>query len=165
MNDCAFELTGKQPGPNDKRPWVRYERIDASAVKDALRLFEYGFSDGSDMLDGAYFRDIILSEIPAAENQIKRIAVARPQADAWLGPAPLSWTELRDMQTEISFNGTYIGERERILLMNTVPGRHEISMLELPLDRQRGWWDYVLEDICVFRSAFWRGLDLAESLA
>ncbi len=165
MNDRAFELTGKSFGINENRRWVRYAQIDPSAVRDALRLFEYGFSDGCKMLDGAYCRDIILSEIPDRKNAVEQIAVARPQADKWLGPAPLSWTELRDMQTEVNFNGTYIGERERIRLLNRLPGQRQILIFELPLDRQRGWWDYVLEDICVFRSAFWRGLELAKSLS
>ncbi len=162
MNDRAFELTGKRVGPHPYRR-VRYERIDSSAVRNALRLYEYGFADRSEMIDGAYIRDIILSEIPdETNNSIDRIAVARPQASKWLGPAPLSWTELRDMQTEINFNGTYFGECDRIFWMNE-RGKRPIKILELPLDCQRGWWDYVLEDIDVFRSAYWRGLELAES--
>ncbi len=39
-----------------------------------------------------------------------------------------------------------------------------ISILELPLAEARTWWDYVVESEQIFRSAYWRGVELAEYL-
>ena len=164
-------LTGKRWGRNNAdRPWIKYRPITPQGVEDALRLYEYGFGGGSSLLDGAYFRGIILSEIPNPSGEIDRIAVIRPQADRWIGPAPLSWVEMKDMQTEVNFNGTYFGERERIRLMNRrrkkghANDMKQIALLELPLNEQRGWFDYIFENEDVFTSACIRGMALANYL-
>jgi len=173
LNRRAQELTGKKPGEhNRKRPYVKYCEITPEAVRDALRLYEYGFSEGSTKLDGAYFREIILSEIPNKDrNHIDRIAVVRPLSDSWIGPPPLSWVEMKDMQTEVNFNGTYYGERERIRQINDLAedpdlqGRfRHIALIELPINVQRGWADYLFEDENVFLCACSRGLAVAENL-
>lgn len=44
--------------------------------------------------------------------------VGRPLADRWLGDAPSSLIELRDMQTEVNFLGSYLGEKGQIELIN-----------------------------------------------
>jgi hypothetical protein len=171
LNATAVGLTGKRWGrSNADRPWIKYRPITPQGVEDALRLYEYGFGGGSSLLDGAYFRGIILSEIPNPSGEIDRIAVIRPQADRWIGSAPLSWVEMKDMQTEVNFNGTYFGERERIRLMNRrrkkghANDMKQIALLELPLNEQRGWFDYIFENEDVFTSACTRGMALADYL-
>jgi hypothetical protein len=175
MNARASELTGKTLGePNESRPWVEYHAIDEAGVRDALWLYEYGFPERRSCIDGAYLRGLVLSEIPAASNEIDRIAVVRPQAERWIGEPPLSWVEMKDMQTEVSFNGGYMGERERIRMVNAladkqVPGSRgaswrRVTLLELPLNVQRGWFDYILESEDVFRDAYWRGRELCDYL-
>ena len=68
------------------------------------------------------------------------------------------------MQTEVNFHGSYLGEKGHIELINQliatnhpVPppsGATHIDFLEVEMDRQRGWWEYVLECEDVFNSAF-----------
>jgi hypothetical protein len=165
MNDKAAELTGHTPGTNsNSRDWVRYRAITPEAVRDALRLYEYGFDLPGNLIDGAYLRGLILNEIPHANNGISTIVVGRPLTSRWLGDAPSSLTELRDMQTEVNFHGSYLGEKGHIELINQliesnhpVPppsGATHIDFLEVEMDRQRGWWEYVLECEDVFNSAF-----------
>jgi hypothetical protein len=83
----------------------------------------------------------------------------------------MSNVELQSLQTQVGFNATYIGERERIRLMNRLSGQltwdtqpKQISILELPLAEPRTWWDYVVESEQIFRSAFWRGVELVKYL-
>jgi hypothetical protein len=162
LNRKACDLMHKSYGANKNRPWITYSAIDEEAVRAALKIYEYGFAGGSQTLDGAYLRGIILSELPdEAHNAVDRIAVIRPQADAWIGDAPLSWVEMKDMQTEVNLNGSYYGERERIRMFNHPPpgvtAKRHVTLLELPLRVQRGWLDYILEDPDIFRDAYWRG--------
>ncbi len=68
------------------------------------------------------------------------------------------------MQTEVNFHGSYLGEKGHIELINQliasnhpVPppsGATHIDFLEVEMDRQRGWWEYVLECEDVVNSAF-----------
>jgi hypothetical protein len=165
MNRKAVELTGHSPGTNsNSRDWVRYRAITPEAVRGALRLYEYGFDLPGNLIDGAYLRSIILNEIPHARNGISKIVVGRPLTSRWLGDSPSSLTELRDMQTKVNFHGSYLGEKGHIELINQlITSKHPVSppsgatridFLEVEMDRQRGWWEYVLESEDVFNSAF-----------
>ena len=167
MNAKAAALTGHNLGmKSNRRNWVRYEAITPNAVRDALRLYEYGFDQPGNLIDGAYLRGIILNEIPHSENGISKIVVGRPLTSRWLGDAPSSLTELRDMQTEVNFHGSYLGEKGQIELINQMiatnhpvppqPNATHIDIYEVEMDRQRGWWEYVLECEDVFNSAFHR---------
>jgi hypothetical protein len=168
MNKAAFALTGKKPGLHDRKSWIEYFPITPQTTEQALYLYQYGFKSDTRTVDGAYVRDVILSEIPSDKNQIDRIAAIRPQPDNWLGGPPLSNVELQSLQTQVGFNATYIGERERIRLMNHLADRlkdtKQISILELPLAEARTWWDYVVESEQIFRSAYWRGVELVNYL-
>jgi hypothetical protein len=167
LNRKAEELTGHTAGTTSKsRPWVNYRAITADGVRDALRLYEYGFDLPGNLIDGAYLRGIIMNEIPRSGNGISTIVVGRPLASRWLGEAPSSLVELRDMQTEVNFHGSYLGEKGQIELINQLidshypimppPNATPIKILEVEIDRQRGWWEYVLECEEVFNSAFHR---------
>jgi PAS domain-containing protein len=171
LNPAAQRLTGKKIGQHETRSWIEYRPVNPDTVEQALYLYQYGFNSGTKTVDGAYVRDVILSEIPSENNQIDRIAAVRPQPDNWLGDAPQSNVELQSLQTQVAFNATYIGERERIRLMNRLSGQLKwdtqpkpISILELPLCEPRTWWDYVVESDLIFRSAFWRGQALVNYL-
>lgn len=181
MNEQAFRLTGKRAQRSTSRPWVVYAPITAEALRDALRLYEYGFEDHPDQIDGAYIRDLIVSEIPHADNAIATICVVRPQARGWKGPAPTSLIEREDLKTEVNFNGSYLGERQRIDWVNRLleaaersgvrptlaealradPGNplgvllngRRVTIVEVPLQGQRGWLDYALESQAVFDAA------------
>jgi hypothetical protein len=171
MNEAALKLTGKSVGPHHAKGWIDYQPITSATAEQALYLYQFGFKDSGLTVDGAYVRDVILSEIPSENNEIDRIAAVRPQPDNWLGGPPLSNVDLQSLQTQVAFNATYIGERERIRLMNRLAGRlkddarpRQIGILELPLAEARTWWDYVVESEQIFRSAYWRGVELVKYL-
>jgi len=171
MNEAALKLTGKTIGPHHSKSWIDYQPITAATAEQALYLYQYGFKNSTQTVDGAYVRDVVLSEIPSENNEIDRIAAVRPQPDNWLGGPPMSNVELQSLQTQVAFNATYIGERERIRLMNRLSGQlkgdtqpKQVSILELPLAEPRTWWDYVVESEQIFRSAYWRGVELVEYL-
>lgn len=171
MNKAALKLTGKTLGRHSAKSWIEYQPITAATAEQALYLYQYGFKTSTQTVDGAYCRDVILSEVPSENNEIDRIAAVRPQPDNWLGGPPLSNVELQSLQTQVGFNATYIGERERIRLMNRLSGQlkwdtqpRRVSILELPLAEPRTWWDYVVESEQIFRSAYWRGIELVKYL-
>lgn len=171
MNEAALKLTGKTLGVHERKSWIDYQPITAATAEQALYLYQYGFKNSTQTVDGAYARDVVLSEIPSENNEIDRIAAVRPQPDNWLGGPPLSNVDLQSLQTQVAFNATYIGERERIRLMNRLSGRfkdeartRQIAILELPLAEARTWWDYVVESEQIFRSAYWRSVELVKYL-
>jgi hypothetical protein len=171
MNEAALKLTGKSIGPHQAKSWIDYQPITAATAEQALYLYQYGFKNSTQTVDGAYVRDVVLSEIPSENNEIDRIAAIRPQPDNWLGGPPLSNVDLQSLQTQVAFNATYIGERERIRLMNRLAERfkddtqpRQIAILELPLAEARTWWDYVVESEQIFRSAYWRAVELIKYL-
>ena len=161
-----------------------YQAITPEAVRDALWLYNYGFDpderpEDEMFVDGAYFREIILNEL----TPVDRIYVARPINHRWLGPLPTNYADLEDFKTKLNFNGTYDGERHQILLINKLfrdgvlkpagsdpdtqarghsSGRkkagngdyHPIQLIEVEIDMQRGYLDYVFEDMAVFDRAY-----------
>jgi hypothetical protein len=92
---------------NRYRDRTYYQAITPDAVRNGLWLYEYGF-DPEDRprepeltLDGAYFREIILSELTWA----RRIYVARPINFRWMGALPTNFAGLQDLKTKVAFNG------------------------------------------------------------
>jgi hypothetical protein len=171
MNKVALKLTGKKVGPHVSKGWINYQPITAATAEQALYLYQYGFKNSTQTVDGAYVRDVVLSEIPSGNNDIDRIAAVRPQPDNWLGGPPMSNVDLQSLQTQVAFNATYIGERERIFLINRLAGElkrdpplKQVAILELPLAEPRTWWDYVVESEQIFRSAYWRSVELVKYL-
>ncbi len=135
---------------------TEYREITPSAVKDALRLYEYGFGkDYSGHLDGAYYRQIMLSELAyPADN----IFVARPINYEWIGSRlPTGLPGLEDLKTKVGFNGSYAGERDKIYLINklikdgALGDRYKkIELIEIEIRIQRGYFDYIYENLDVF---------------
>ena len=92
------------------------------------------------------------------------------------GPLPSSFPAGKDLETEVSFNGAYIGERDKIDLMNKVGSQlrdileqltktgldvpdqlrdkldkyHQIEVIDVEIQTQRGYFDYVFEDMDTF---------------
>jgi hypothetical protein len=135
----------------------------------------YGFDEADKRLDGAYYRQMILSEL--CTPTIDRIFAVRPLNAAWKGPLPTTFPAGKDLETEVSFNGSYIGERDKIALMNKVGSEmrdilehltktgvdvpdqlrdrldkyHHIDVIDVEIQTQRGYFDYVFEDMDTFR--------------
>lgn len=138
------------------RPRTVYKDIRPNYVKDALWIYQYGF-ENSNMLDGAFYRQIMLSELTLCNV----IFVARPINSKWLGKLPSAYIEMEDMKTEVSFNGSYAGEKDKIELINKLIGNgvinnpqyHDIKIEEIDMQTQESFFDYVFEDMRVFDQA------------
>jgi PAS domain-containing protein len=163
VNPRARQLLGVEPGSRKKyRDRTIYKEITPGYVRDALWLYEYGFEGDFSALDGCYYRQIMLSELSSANA----IFVARPLNTKWVHELPSSYIEREDLKTEVSLNGIYAGEREKILTINKLRDEnvalqekyHHIELVEIELgvDVQRGFYDYVFEDPNVFEAAYGR---------
>jgi hypothetical protein len=175
LNEVAREKLGREYGtPASYRAHTKYARITPDAVRSALWLYMYGFDDAEKRLDGAYYREMILSELCAPT--IDRIFAVRPLNAEWKGPLPTTFPAGKDLETEVSFNGAYIGERDKIDLMNKVGSEmrdilehltktgvpvpdqlrdkldkyHQIDVIDVDIETQRGYFDYVFEDMDTF---------------
>ena len=171
LNRRAFDLLGF------KEPWdlhgvyhrpsrfrTEYCPITPSAVRDALWIYEYGMPNDGGSLDGAYYRQMILDELARART----IIAVRPVNFKWIGAFPHSWIGQQDLKTETNFNGSYVGEREKILVVNELlsknkipseedekQGYHEINFKEIEIEFQEGFFDYTRESLKIFERA-WR---------
>jgi hypothetical protein len=137
-----------------------YCEITPSALRDALRLYEYGFdADYHGHLDGAYYRQIMLSELASATD----IFVARPIKYKWIGRRlPTGLAGIEDLKTKVGFNGSYAGERDKIKLINKLiddgalngDRYKKINLIEIEMELHRGYFDYIYESLEVFDSAY-----------
>jgi hypothetical protein len=176
LNEVARKQLGREYGtPASYRAHTKYAKITPDAVRSALWLYMYGFDDADKRLDGAYYREMILSEL--CTPTIDRIFAVRPLNAEWKGPLPSTFPAGKDLETEVSFNGAYIGERDKIDLMNKVGAEmrdileqltktgvpvpsqlrdkldkyHQIDVIDVDIETQRGYFDYVFEDMDTFR--------------
>ncbi len=158
LNEAAKKALDLKPG--DKKVYrdrTIYKDVTSAYVRDGLWLYQYGFEGDFTEIDGAYYRQILLSELAVVET----IYVARPVNHKWLGPMPTSFIALEDMKTEINFNGTYAGERDKILLINkplkekalSDQKYHHIDLVEIEIATQPSFFDYVFEKQHVFDAA------------
>lgn len=160
LNPKAKYLLKKEPGKRDGYPDYRtrtlYKDIKPEYVKNGLWLFQYGFEECS-IIDGCYFRGVMLSEAAIAKN----VFVARPINHKWIGKLPTNYIENEDLKTEVFFNGSYQGERDKIQLVNkfiekgVIPAEkyHPIDLREIEIETQRGFFDYIFENIGTFDRA------------
>ena len=158
LNGKAWEALGiTEEGQSGYRLRTYYFKITPDSVKDALWLYQYGFPEGITTIDGAYYRQIMLSELVGAD----KIFVVRPVNHEWLSKLPVSDVGAQDLQTELLFNGSYIGERDKIALINTLIAEGKLSsaefrpieLVELEIPTQQGFFDYVFEKPSVFNDA------------
>lgn len=162
LNPKAKELLDKEPGEKSAhRSRTLYKDIKPEYVRNGLWLFQYGFEECS-IIDGCYFRGVMLSEAAIAKN----IFVARPINKKWIGKLPTNYIENEDLKTEVFFNGSYQGERDKIELINSLLPKeeakleegvlkkyHDVKLCEIEMETQRGFFDYLFEDIGVFDRA------------
>src|SRR5262249_46580449 len=129
-------------------------------------------------VDGAYFRQIMLSELTWA----KTIYIIRPLHFHWSGEMPVSCGGLEDLKTKMAFNGADIGEKNQIELVNKMledlklhanskaeyrwilNKYHSIALKEIEMKRPRGFFGYVFEDIHVFDKAYKDSLRMLPAL-
>ncbi len=151
------------------RQRTEYKKMSAKSVREALWLYQYGFERGQYIFDGAYFRQIMLSELVIAN----KIYVARPINKKWIGNPPDTYIGLEDLKTETSFNGTYAGERDKIELINKLVKKgdgqstildeyHYIDLIEVEIQTQEGFFDYTYEKMEVFNNAREQTLSILE---
>ncbi|MFO0949869.1 MAG: hypothetical protein U0835_01695 [Isosphaeraceae bacterium] len=164
LNERARTLLNVDYGESNRyRPRSTYDRTTADAVRESLWIFEYGPpAKGGERLDGAYYRQIMLSEMAPART----IYVARPINFRWGQAVPTSWSRLQCLKTAVNFNGSYSAERDKILLVNKLmrmpgvgealkeEGFHEITLVELEIDRDPDFFDYARESLDVFDDAY-----------
>lgn len=179
LNDAAREmLSGRKRGskyaPGSRssyRERTVYQAITPDAVRDGLWLYNYGF-DPEDrprahelFLDGACFRDVLLSEL----TPVRHIYAVRPVNYRWMGALPTNYADLEDLKTKVAFNGAYDGERHQIFLINKLCREeafadrdgdrepyHHVELEELEIALPRGYLDYAFEDMAVFENAYRR---------
>ena len=157
MNRKAFDLHDKRPGAaSEHRSRTVYEEITPGSVRDGLWIYQYGLA-GREGFDGCYFRQTMLSEAAVTPT----IFACRPINHHWLGELPNSYVEGEDLKTEVFMNGAYQGERDKIKLVNKLlekqaldPSQyHPISLVEVEIEVQRGYFDYIFEDKSIFDRA------------
>ena len=150
---------------NPYRPYRHYKDITPQAIKEALWLYQYGFTQdeaiSEKVVDGVYFRDVMLAELSPADI----IFSVRPINQRWLGTKlPTNYLELEDLKTVVSFNSCYAAERSQIEIINSLldknlltptqgKGYHRITVVDLEIQIQRDYFDYILESQTVFDQA------------
>jgi hypothetical protein len=166
LNPKAQSVIDKNPGDKSRhRSRTIYKSITPQYVRDGLWIYQYGFEQCA-MLDGAFYRDVMLWELKQADD----IYVARPVKYKWLGALPSSFIEMEDMKTEVFFNGSYQGERDKLMLLEKLrervtsavaegntrelilsdPYMHCAKLHEIEIESQESFYDYIFEDLPVF---------------
>ena len=150
-------------------PQTEYKEISEEAVKQALWLLCYGL-DGHRYIDGAYRRQIILSELTMCD----KIFVVKPQpCRIDKGDVPTNYFGVQDFQTEIWLNSSYDSEvadlshhaarhaYKRAIessgkkLPTPVP-EHEpetIDLVPISRDKPLGYFNYFVEHLSNFDDA------------
>jgi hypothetical protein len=133
--------------------------ITAQAVESALWLSLYGFDHlpQPDLMDGAYHRACLVSEL----HEFDRIFVARPLAQGWLGKAPSNWFEVQDWQTEMWFSAGYKAEVDALRQINglvaqgrlAAPYKH-VELIEIAPPTPVGFFNYFIERRSVYERAY-----------
>jgi hypothetical protein len=133
--------------------------ITAQAVESALWLSLYGFDHlpQPDLMDGAYHRACLVSEL----HEFDRIFVARPLAQGWIGKAPSNWFEVQDWQTEMWFSAGYKAEVRTLRQINGLvaegrlgaPYKH-VELIEIAPPTPVGFFNYFIERRSVYDRAY-----------
>jgi hypothetical protein len=162
-NDAAMRFMKKEYEEVDEGGVV-YKRITPDAVENALWLYLYGFATNK-KVDGAYHRQIIMRELHRANV----IFAVRPQNQLWVGDLPSNMVDMRDFEIELWFNSSYAGEVAEIGLVNKLieqkllapavdgPKKkydHPIELISIDIGRNRGFFDYFVEDVATYQEAY-----------
>jgi hypothetical protein len=123
---------------------TEYRPIDADAVRAALWLTLYGFSnryEGETAIDGAYQRQLIMSELTSCDV----IYAIRPQASAWRGRPPGNYFEVQDFNTEMWLNSSFAAEVAGLWAANRDGAREPIRIEPITMRRPLGYFNYFAE--------------------
>lgn len=149
-NEAAFGFIGRHA--EEQRRHVipgedmltEYRRIDAEAVRAALWLSLYGFSnryEGEIAIDGAYQRQLIMSEL----TRCNVIYAIKPQASAWHDRAPGNYFEVQDFNTEMSLNASFAAEVAGLWAAKRDPAQGPIEITPITMRRPLGYFNYFVE--------------------
>lgn len=154
----ATKSVARHHGKSDQEE-IDLQPITAEAIQSALWLSLYGFDrlPQPHLIDGAYFRACIVSEL----HMFDRIFVARPLAQGWLGKAPRNYFEVQDWQTEMWFSVGYKAEVDALNQINgLVAAGHlkapfkKVDLIEIAPDTPAGFFNYFVERKDVYARAF-----------
>jgi hypothetical protein len=151
-NDAAFEFLGRSPAdvrehdiPGEDIS-TEYRPIDGDAVRAALWLSLYGFSNryaGETAIDGAYQRQLIMSELTSCDV----IYAVKPQASAWAGRPPGNYFEVQDFNTEMWFNTSFAAEVAGLRAFKRDARRGPIRIEPITMRRPLGYFNYFVEKL------------------
>jgi hypothetical protein len=124
---------------------TEYRPIDADAVRAALWLTLYGFSNryqGETVIDGAYHRQLIMSELTGCDV----IYAIKPQASAWRAQPPGNYFEVQDFNTEMWFNTSFAAEVAGLRVAARPDGAQGPIRIEpITMRRPLGYFNYFVE--------------------
>lgn len=134
--------------------------IDDHAIEAALWLSLYGFAGmPSGLMDGAYHRSCILSEL----HNFDDVFVCRPLANGWRKDMlPQNHFDVQDWNTEMWFSVAYKAEVDAMKRINRLvrrgafkPDAHikEVRLWEVEPDTPAGYFNYFIERESVFNDA------------
>ncbi len=133
--------------------------ITAEAIEAALWLSLYGFDrlPQPHLIDGAYFRSCIVSEL----HMFDRIFVARPLAQGWLGQAPSNYFDVQDWQTEMWFSVGYKAEVDALTQINGLvaaghlgPPFKKVDLIDIAPETPAGFFHYFVERKVIYDRAY-----------
>lgn len=153
-----------EPYPADV-PQRVYGEITKEAVAQALWLVWYGLDANHTEIDGAYRRQIILSELTMCD----KVYVVKPQPGRFSnGNTPTNYFGVQDFQTEMWLNSSYDSEvadlshhavrhdYKRAKGRSDVP-KHEPRTIDIvPISRPHplGYFNYFIEQLSNFDDAY-----------
>ena len=149
-NEAAFGFIGRRPEEQRRHiipgedMLTEYRRIDAAAVRAALWLSLYGFSNryqGETAIDGAYQRQLIMSELTGCDV----IYAIKPQASAWQDRAPGNYFAVQDFNTEMWLNTSFAAEVAGLWAAKRDPARGPIHISPITMNRPLGYFNYFVE--------------------
>lgn len=151
-NQAAFGFLGISPGqvrPHDipgEDISTEYRPVDADAVRSALWLTLYGFSNryqGQTAIDGAYQRQLIMSELAGCDV----IYAIKPQASAWQARPPGNYFEVQDFITEMGFNTSFAAEVAGLRAARRDDPRGPIRIEPITMHHPLGYFNYFVEKL------------------
>lgn len=125
---------------------TEYRPIDADAMRAALWLALYGFSNryqGEPAIDGAYQRQLIMSELTGCDI----IYAIKPQASAWRGRPPGNYFEVQDFTTEMWFNTSFAAEVAGLRAARRDGAREPIRIEPITMHHPLGYFNYFVEKL------------------
>lgn len=143
---------------------IDLQPITAEALEAALWLSLYGFDHlpQPDLMDGAYFRSCIVSEL----HTFDRIFVARPLAQGWRGRAPNNYFEVQDWETEMWFSVGYKAEVDALNQINALvaaghlkPPFKKVDLIDIAPETPAGFFHFFIERKGVYERAYKEAID------